>query len=355
MASIHVKPDGAFMVRWRVDGKLRGKQFKTRADAEAFKRSMDDPAPTQVPEGWQLQRYLQGVIDRDHSLRPTTRETYARTIHNHIAGTALAEADVRHVGVDQLREFWDTLPQDRPGVVRSARMLVSKAFNAAYREGVIDANPLARAGLKAPPKQRQVEVVPLSVEEVEGLANATVSQRDKAAILLMAYGGLRAGEVGGLRDADVDWDAGRLHLRQQAIDSRSGKSIAPLKTRAARRTVSIPASVVVELRALRPAADGRLFPGDDGGLWAHQGITNATQRAAKRAGMRRVHAHLLRHSAVSLLIDGGANARAVQVFIGHSSVTMTLGTYGHLFDSGGDALALSMEARRVEHRARNDP
>jgi hypothetical protein len=64
MASIHVKPGGAFMVRWRADGKLRGKQFKTRADAEAFKRSMDDPAPTQVPEGWQLQRYLQGVIDR---------------------------------------------------------------------------------------------------------------------------------------------------------------------------------------------------------------------------------------------------------------------------------------------------
>lgn len=138
------------------------------------------------------------------------------------------------------------------------RMLVSKAFNEAYREGVIDANPLARAGLKAPSKQRQVEVVPLSVEEVERLAGAAMSQRDRAAILLMAYAGLRAGEIGGLRETDVDWDGKRLPLRQQAIGSRTGKSIAPLKTRAARRTVSIAPSVLAELRALRPAEDGRL-------------------------------------------------------------------------------------------------
>jgi integrase len=75
-------------------------------------------------------------------------------------------------------------------------------------------------GGETPPMQ----VVPLTVPEIERLAAGAVSQRDRAAILVMAYGGLRAGEVGGLRDADVDWDAGRLHLRQQAIDSRSGKS-----------------------------------------------------------------------------------------------------------------------------------
>ena len=261
MASIHVKPNGAFMVRWRVDGKLRAKQFNDRADAEAFKRELETPVePVHVPEGFTVAGYLQGVIDRDHSLRPTTRETYARTLRNHVAGTALAGTDIRHVGVDQLRDFWATLPSDRPGILRSVRMLLSKSFNAAYREGVIDASPMARAGLKAPSKQRQVEVVPLSVPEVEVLAAAAVSHRDRVAILLMAYAGLRAGEVGGLREQDVDFDGARLHLRQQAVGSRAGKSLTPLKTRAARRTVSIPKSVRDELRALRPAADGRLFP-----------------------------------------------------------------------------------------------
>lgn len=356
MASIHVKPNGAFIVRWRVDGKLRAKQFKDRANAEAFKRELETPAqPVHVPEAFTVAGYLQGVIDRDHSLRPTTRETYARTLRNHVAGTALAGTDIRHVGVDQLRDFWASLPGDRPGILRSVRMLLSKACNAAYREGVIDASPMARAGLKAPSKRRQVEIVPLTVEEIERLAAAAVTPRDRAAILLMAYAGLRAGEVGGLREQDVDFDGARLHLRQQAVGSRAGKSLTPLKTRAARRTVSIPQSVLAELRELPATEDGRLFSETGGGLWVHQGITNAVQRAARRAGMRPVHAHLLRHTAVSLLIDSGANARAIQALIGHSDIKLTLGTYGHLFDTGGAALAASMEARRAQHAQRDDP
>jgi hypothetical protein len=55
MASIHVKPGGAYIVRWRENGKLRGKQFTERADAEAFKRALERPiAEAHVPDGWQL-------------------------------------------------------------------------------------------------------------------------------------------------------------------------------------------------------------------------------------------------------------------------------------------------------------
>jgi integrase len=63
-----------------------------------------------------------------------------------------------------------------------------------------------------------------------------------------------------------------------------------------------------------------------------------------------VNAHQLRHTAVSLLIDAGANARAIQSFVGHSDIRMTLGTYRHLFDHGGAALADIMEGLREEHR-----
>jgi integrase len=158
-----------------------------------------------------------------------------------------------------------------------------------------------------------------------------------------------------MRAQDVDFERSQLALRQQAVGSRAGKSLTPLKTRAARRTVSIPTSVRDELRELPATDDGRLFYETGGGLWVHQGITNAVQRAARRAGMRSVHAHLLRHTAVSLLIDSGANARAIQALVGHSDIKLTLGTYGHLFDTGGAALAASMERRRREHTDAGDP
>ncbi len=66
--------------------------------------------------------------------------------------------------------------------------------------------------------------------------------------------------------------------------------------------------------------------------------------------MRPVNSHLLRHTAVSLLIDDGANPKAIQAFVGHSNIRETMDTYGHLFDYGGQALADSMERRREQYR-----
>jgi integrase len=78
-------------------------------------------------------------------------------------------------------------------------------------------------------------------------------------------------------------------------------------------------------------------------------IRNSVYAAGKRIGIR-VHPHLLRHSAVSLLIHAGANARAIQAFVGHADISETLGTYGHLFDQSGTELANIMEGLREQHR-----
>jgi integrase len=99
-----------------------------------------------------------------------------------------------------------------------------------------------------------------------------------------------------------------------------------------------------------PTADGRVFHGTGGAPLAHVAINHVVQRAATRAGLRPVHAHLLRHTAVSWLIEDGANPKAIQAFVGHSDIKMTLGVYGHLFDYGGQALADSMERRRQQSR-----
>jgi integrase len=173
----------------------------------------------------------------------------------------------------------------------------------------------------------------------------------------MGYGGLRAGEVGGLRTEDIDTEKCRLRLRQQVIRLHAGRKITTLKTGSSRRTVPVPCSLSDELaqyvKENPPAADGRVFHTAKDGLLAHQAINNAVQRAAAAAGMRKVNAHLLRHTAVSLLIDDGANIKAVQAFCGHARIQETLDTYGHLFDYGADALGESMERRREKYRNGN--
>jgi integrase len=82
---------------------------------------------------------------------------------------------------------------------------------------------------------------------------------------------------------------------------------------------------------------------------AHNAINHGVQLAAKRAGFP-AFAHQLRHTAVSFLIEDGANPKAIQAFVGHSDIRETLETHGHLFDYGGEALAASMEKRREQFR-----
>ena len=155
---------------------------------------------------------------------------------------------------------------------------------------------------------------------------------------------------------DVDFEKCRVSIRQQVVQTHREKSITSLKTRAARRTIEVACSVLDELRVFieeeRPASDGRIFHGvrGDSDLWAHSKINRQVQKAAKAAELRPIHAHLLRHTAVSLLIDDGANPKAIQAFVGHANITETLQTYGHLFDYGGAALADSMQRRRAEYK-----
>jgi integrase len=298
--------------------------------------------------------YLRTMVERDRGLRRSTRELYLRNIRLHIEGTDLGATDIRAITPDMLSDYWSRLVLGI-GALRNVQQLLSKAFNRAVQTGLIDVNPLKRApDVKRPSKRRQTEIAVLDVEEIEGLADAAKYLRDRLEILVMAYGGLRAGEVGGLRLKDIDFKQCQLNLRQQvARVTGEGQYIERLKTDAAMRTVTLPCSVTEEVRAFvegePPAEDGRVFHGANGGLRAHNAINHGVQLAAKRAGIK-VHAHTLRHTAVSLLIREGANPKAIQQFVGYSDIRMTLGTYGHLFDYGGQALADSLEKLREAHR-----
>ncbi|MEX1046930.1 MAG: site-specific integrase [Actinomycetota bacterium] len=376
MAWIVAKSNG-YLVRWREAGSRRvlSKFFKTDEQAKELKRHLDGQASARkvlvgtpgIPgwddssgplaaadEAYALENFLRAMIRGNREYRATTREKHLRNLRVHIAGTPLGRADVRMISPEMLTAYWADLEVGR-GALGNVHALLSLAFRRALRTGLIEANPLDRAiDVRKPSGRARREVRPLTVEEVERLAAASASQRDRCEILVMAYAGLRAGEVGGLREEDVDWQGGRLSIRQQVIRLRAtGLEIGDVKTDAARRVVTLPTSVLEELRAFLdrhpPASDGRMFHGQEGSPRDHIRINTSIQRAARKAGIR-THAHALRHTAVSLWIADGASPIDVQHAVGHTDVQTTLAQYAHLFSWGGEALAASMERRRDRHR-----
>jgi integrase len=78
-------------------------------------------------------------------------------------------------------------------------------------------------------------------------------------------------------------------------------------------------------------------------------------KAAVDAGLEGLTPHELRHTAASLAVSAGANVKAIQKMLGHSSAAMTLDVYSGLFDDDLDGVANSLDAlpgvSPVRHRA----
>ena len=172
-------------------------------------------------------------------------------------------------------------------------------------------------------------------------------------VLVGAYGGLRIGELAGLRRARIDPDRGTVTILEIATDV-SGRLVAgPPKTRAARRTVSLPAPVAEELERhlatyAQPEPDGLVFPGAKGAALRATNFRRRTWRAAVRAAeVDGLRVHDLRHTAVALWIAAGASPKEVARRAGHTSVKTVLDVYGHLYDEADVALRERPEAMFV--------
>jgi integrase len=126
----------------------------------------------------------------------------------------------------------------------------------------------------------------------------------------------------------------RVHRAATQSKRSSAAVIGSTKTHQT-RTVPVPAPLdgYVRHRVAVTAAGGFLFPSPTGGGWTNTNFRARSRwtEATKVAGIEGTTIHDLRHTAASLLIAAGADVKAVQVILGHSTATMTMDLYGHLF------------------------
>jgi len=95
--------------------------------------------------------------------------------------------------------------------------------------------------------------------EIAHLADA-IDPRYRARVLVGAYGGLRIGELAGLRRSRVDLTPGTIDVAKIVVEV-CGLTSGPPKTRAGRRSVSLPRPVLDELAAhLAPTDEGFVLP-----------------------------------------------------------------------------------------------
>ena len=195
--------------------------------------------------------------------------------------------------------------------------------------------------------------------EVKRLIDAATG-RWRALLVTVVFTGLRASELRGLRWEDVDFKRGELHVRQRA--DRYNKIGSP-KSHSGQRTIPLGPFVVNTLKQWKlacPKSEPDLvFPTSTGRIEYHANMWRALSPVmiaaglTNKAGEPKYALHAFRHFYASWCInrkeDGGMElpAKVVQERLGHSSILMTMDTYGHLFPRGDDTAALAAAERAL--------
>jgi integrase len=148
--------------------------------------------------------------------------------------------------------------------------------------------------------------------------------------------GLRRGELMALDWSDIDFARNRLNVRRAVSD---GIITSPKTYR--HRTVPLSADLRAVLeRDTRPS--GLVCPNVGGAIWSDAAFARAIVRIARRAGIRPIGWHTLRHTFATELAAAGVPLHIVKELLGHASITMTM-RYAHVAPSMLDDAIRSLE------------
>ncbi len=340
-----------WVARWRdPNGRQRKRSFAKRSDADRFVTTVAadvlrglyiDPHAGRVTLGeYASHRWLPSLVH----VRPSTSELYRAHLRNHVL-PAFGNRTIGSLRRSDCKTFVATLsPRLAPATVGTVYAVLRSLVQAAVDDGLIPANPCARVPL---PRVEQRVVEPLPAASVVALSRA-MPARYAVTVLLGAGAGLREGEALGLLATRVDFLHRRIHVEEQAQGVNGGEpSLVPLKTRASRRVVPVDdvvlESVASHMQQWPPGPAGWLVTNRLCRPVRRSSFGDCWRVAVRECGLSTgTRFHDLRHFYASALIGAGLHPKAMQVRLGHATISETMDTYGHLFpdseDSGRGAL-----------------
>ena len=355
------KSEARWEARYRdPSGRQRTRTFATQADAKAFLST----AEADVIRGFWLdptgsrRRFDEWTEEWWNTTTNLRRSTRARD-RGYLDRYVLPAFETEQLGtITQLDlRAWVAGLSARgfaPATVILAYGLVAKVLAAAVDAGLIPSSPCRNVPL---PKIEREEMRFLDPSEVERLA-MSIDERYRLLVLVGCYGGLRIGELAGLRRGRVDLLRGTVDVAEIADETGGHLTYGPPKTRASRRTISLPRPVVAELAERLTATTNRdalVFPAPEGGgLRVNSWRRRFWLPGVAKADLKPLRPHDMRHTAVALWIAVGASPLEVTRRGGHTSTSFTLDRYGHLFPAADDTLRGKLETMMAGAREAPD-
>ena len=373
-----------WIVRWRINDKAKSKSFsdkkfggreEAKAQAEAFEINLK--ADILRNEYYDPHRNKISLSDFKHEVgltkavhKESSKQSLEHTWESRVAPYPIADKSIASIGANDIAlHLRDLRKPNGDFYSRSALNktleVIRVLLDQAYEMDLIKKNPaktkLAKKHLPKSDKPKHIYLNPFQV-------NALSKEIEKthpiysAMIPLMAYTGLRSGEVRALTWEDIDFDNATLTINKSVNDNQD-MVISDPKTEGSSRTIqldSITLKRMVEHKDKLPEDCVLVFPnmrGNQNGsdvlctnpIRARNFKRRVLQPAVKKLGLpEEVNLHTFRHTSVYLGVLSGSDILAISKRLGHKSIRITADTYSDLFKETDMELADKLAELQVK-------
>lgn len=367
-AVMQVKKDGTTKPVWRALGLPEGanktkvnKAFRevvARYEQEFWEeQERGGRPPADIPVYDYLVSYLKRV---EPELQKNTIVSYRSMTNGKIRRyfQRRPQLTVGNLKPQDIQDFYQSLFADgvAANTVIHYHALLRRAFQQAFKEERIDANPFDRVGR---PKKNKFHGENYTQEELLTLLHLARGDVIYPAILLAGAMGLRRSEALGVRWSRIDWEKRTVLLDTKIVEYRENgkKKVEPveeMKNKSSRRTLPLPDPVVEMLQVQKEHREvyRKMFQGSYnaqyldyvcvnqlGELLRPSYVTDHFRELLEKYGLRHIRFHDLRHTFASLLINQDVPLINVSNFLGHSDLSTTANIYAHLDKASKQASA----------------
>jgi integrase len=331
--------------RWRVryqdtNGRERSRSFDRKTDAERFRVQVEAAAQNigvyvdpkrgaQLVRDYGEDKFLPSLVH----LRANSASTYVSHLRTHV-WPLLGDRRIGSLEKTDIKAFVAAKSAElAPSTVETVLAVLRAMMSAAVEDKVVVVNPCSRVPL---PQITPRVLVPLEPSQVLALTEA-VPARYRVGVVLGAGAGLRFGEATGMTVPRVE----HLRRRIQVLEQAQNGALAPLKTRASRRTVPVGdwvlEAVAAHLARYGPGPEQIVMSNTDRRVIRRAAFGAMWRAAVAAAGLPAgTRFHDLRHFYASALIAANLNPKVIQARLGHATMAETMDTYGHLFPDSED-------------------
>jgi len=268
-------------------------------------------------------------------VKPTTYSTYRSVVQNRLS-PALGDFRVSQLSEDVISDFMTSICEESSGLsdasVRIIACVLRNSLEFARGRGADVSPELCRVSKK---QQKPTAQVLSDEERTQLLAQLGPCPEGKdLGILLSLKTGLRVGEVCALRWGDISFEEGTLYVRRtvqriKAMDEGTRLYFGDPKSVDSRRDVPLSPSMLKVLRMRRRADDVYVVSSHADRTVEPRTMQRHFKIVLKRANMRDVNFHALRHTFATRCVERGFDVKSLSMVLGHADVKTTMNIYVH--------------------------